>query len=125
MADKITIYCGRYNMAVHRMGHPHALISQGVETGQEMITKSRYELLNTMAEIAGDTYRVFTNNDHYLNGIRLAIKDGTLDPSKVDIQFFNDRGDHIQLFIAKNGTISHWPRGFFDAWDDALNDLLS
>lgn len=59
---------------------------------------------------------LFTNNDHILNGLRLAIIRGTLDPADLSIVYRSaDEADVEQkLVINPSGTITNWPRGFFD-----------
>lgn len=61
---------------------------------------------------------VFCNNDHFLNGLRVAVTRGTLDNNKVEIHFVDENGVKI-LNILPSGSISdggmnQWPKGFFD-----------
>jgi len=73
---------------------------------------------------------VETNNDHFLNGLRCAVKDGVFHIDDIDILFENynvNRDPRImtsRIFIDKNGCLSDWPSGFFDQTDIALNRLL-
>ena len=58
-----------------------------------------------------------THSDHLLNGVRLAVQEGTIEPKEVAIYFFdnqNGRYTPIRLEIDKTGNISDWPSGFFD-----------
>jgi predicted ATPase len=59
-----------------------------------------------------------THSDHLLNGARLAVRDGTLPSSAVQIHFFT--GAHTEGHgvtspsLDAEGALSEWPEGFFD-----------
>ncbi len=74
---------------------------------------------------------VETHSDHLLNGIRLAVHDGKLNPQSVSLNYFERR--NYETFsrvvvnspqIDHNGRIDHWPEGFFDEWERSLDALL-
>lgn len=72
-----------------------------------------------------------THSDHVLNGIRLAVHGGKLDPKDVQLHYFqrqNKEGqavtDVVSPKIDRNGRIDRWPDGFFDEWDNSLEILL-
>ncbi len=71
-----------------------------------------------------------THSDHVLNGIRVAVKKGKLDPKDTGFFFFyKDKEDSYKHKILcpvldKNGRLDEWPEGFFDEWDNALLELL-
>lgn len=73
---------------------------------------------------------VETHSDHVLNGIRVAVKKGRLDPEKTDFFFFyKDVEDSYKHkvkcpILDRNGRLDEWPDGFFDEWDHALLELL-
>jgi predicted ATPase len=77
---------------------------------------------------AGVRMLVETHSDHFLNGVRLAIKQGTLAPSQASIYFFggSSQQDHgvQKLNIDDSGEIDHWPPGFFDQAESDLGRLL-
>jgi len=71
---------------------------------------------------------VETHSDHVLNGIRLAVHKGFLDPEQTCFHYFerNQEGD-IKITspkINKKGRLDDWPDGFFDEWDKALFELV-
>jgi len=88
------------------------------------------ELL-ALAASCGVQIVVETHSDHVLNGIRLTVYRGKLDPEKVQLHYF-DRQKQRTEFITKvispqidrNGRIDKWPEGFFDEWDNSLEALL-
>ena len=78
---------------------------------------------------------VETNSDHFLNGVRCAVKDGLCKPEDIDILFSFEKEDvnyeikdgevcTLRMMIDKYGYIDNWPAGFFDQWDVALSYLL-
>lgn len=72
---------------------------------------------------------VETHSDHVLNGIRLAVKQGHLEPSRTLLHFFSRQPGEAGTFetptIAPDGRLSYWPSGFFDQWERSLDQLLS
>ncbi|KQZ26433.1 DUF3696 domain-containing protein [Caulobacter sp. Root1472] len=71
---------------------------------------------------------VESHSDHVLNGIRLAVKDGGLDPTRARLHFFHREPGNQSQFespkITKEGRLTHWPSGFFDQWEKSLDQLL-
>ncbi len=121
---KLTMYCGDYGRAVqHSNGAPMIIVTQGAETGWAMVEQGRAALSNVAA--MGDTEgTVFNNNDHYLNGVRLALKAGTILPEQLTVLFFPEDSDQVtEITFDAQGTASGWPRGFFDALEHALSQL--
>lgn len=74
---------------------------------------------------------VESHSDHILNGIRIAVKENLVTRDNVAFHFIN-RPDILDIAstniitpsISKEGKLSSWPEGFFDAWDDALELLI-
>ena len=66
-----------------------------------------------------------THSDHVLNGVRIAVRDGLIDPEEAAIYFFTGEEDPpvIRLSVDKNGTISDIPKGFFDQAERDLSNL--
>ncbi|WP_293336982.1 DUF3696 domain-containing protein [Microcoleus sp. CAWBG58] len=88
------------------------------------------ELL-ALAASGGVQVAIETHSDHVLNGIRLAVHGGKLDPKDVQLHYFqrqNQEGqavtDVVSPKIDRNGRIDRWPDGFFDEWDNSLEILL-
>lgn len=71
---------------------------------------------------------VESHSDHVLNGIRLAVKEGALDPTHAQFHFFHrEPGEQSQFVspkVTKEGRLTHWPPGFFDQWEKSLDELL-
>jgi len=73
-----------------------------------------------------------THSDHVLNGIRLAVHGGYLEPDVVRLHFFQ-RSKYQEQTVSevvsprmnRRGRIDEWPDGFFDEWDNSLELLLA
>ncbi|MEG4576242.1 DUF3696 domain-containing protein [Microcoleus sp. N3A4] len=88
------------------------------------------ELL-ALAASGGVQVVIETHSDHVLNGIRLAVHGGKLDPKDVQLHYFQRQKKEEQAVtevispkIDRNGRIDRWPDGFFDEWDNSLEILL-
>ncbi|WP_333332443.1 DUF3696 domain-containing protein [Microcoleus sp. BROC3] len=89
------------------------------------------ELL-ALAASGGVQVVIETHSDHVLNGIRLAVHGGKLDPKDVRLHYFqrqNKEGQAVTEVISpkidRNGRIDRWPEGFFDEWANSLEILLA
>ncbi len=72
---------------------------------------------------------VETHSDHVLNGIRVAVHDGRLNPNDVQLHFFQRREQDGQSQVVspqvdRDGRLDQWPDDFFDEWDKSLEALL-
>ena len=75
-----------------------------------------------LARVAGDGVQVFveTHSDHVLNGVRVAVAEGTaaLNPEQAAIHFFraeDDGGQTVEsMELRPTGELATWPVGFFD-----------
>ena len=71
---------------------------------------------------------IYTNNDHFFNGIRIAIYDGKIQPNDVKLIFKAldiDVGEYeLIINITKTGRIEYWSDGFFDQFEKALIRLV-
>lgn len=78
-----------------------------------------------LGQMVGAGLQIFveTHSDHLLSGIRLAVRDGLVQPDDVALHFVGQNGVPGQvttLAVDRNGAVSDWPEGFFD---QAENDL--
>lgn len=81
---------------------------------------------------SGTQVVVETHSDHVLNGIRVAVRDGKLDPNAVGIHFFQrpqeDNADTAVSVtspeIDADGRIDNWPPNFFDEYSKSLRKLM-
>ena len=86
-----------------------------------------------LARIAADGVQVFleTHSDHVLNGIRVAVAEGSaaLSTEEAAIHFFRaedeDGPDRQSIELKRTGQLSAWPVGFFDQVQVDLAALVS
>ena len=75
------------------------------------------EMLSRIAA-TGVQILVESHSDHVLNGIRLAVKQKTIQHSDIAVHFFSGVGSDshgvISPSIDTNGSLDDWPDGFFD-----------
>lgn len=81
------------------------------------------------ASEAGVQIIVETHSDHFLNGVRVAIKERILNNNNALVYYFSrneeeEKTEVQKIEIDENGKIDEWPRGFFDEWDIQLEKLL-
>lgn len=83
--------------------------------------------LAARAAIAGVQVFVETHSDHFIDGVRIAVRDGLVLPDDVAIHYFTREGNkavvkspHVDL----DGRLSEWPEGFFDQHGENLIKLL-
>ncbi len=75
---------------------------------------------------AGAQVIIETHSDHVLNGVRLAVKKGLLSHDDIRIHYFNPRDTEAQVVspgIRADGSLGHWPAGFFDQIEKDLDQL--
>ena len=72
-----------------------------------------------------------SHSDHFLNGLRIAVKNQIISNNKIalfylsrDLLSSNHCVEVKQPRIAVDGRIDEWPKGFFDEWDKSLDELL-
>lgn len=74
--------------------------------------------LLTCAAASGAQIIAETHSEHVLDGVRLCVKNGTIDANDVAIYYFikSDEGRTVidEPTISPNGKLSHWPNGFCD-----------
>ncbi|MEQ8386404.1 MAG: DUF3696 domain-containing protein [Coleofasciculus sp. A1-SPW-01] len=93
--------------------------------------QSKMGELLALAASCGVQVVIETHSDHVLNGIRLAVHGGKLEPNDVQLHYFDRQEKDRQIYtevisprIDRNGRIDYWPDGFFDEWDKSLMTLL-
>ena len=87
--------------------------------------------LCTLVANSGVQLVVESHSDHFLNGVRVAIREGVAPKETVSLFFLereaegDEHASHIRRpQIDELGRIDEWPNGFFDEWDKQLERLL-
>ena len=104
--------------------------------------KGQSKIGELIARAAAYGVQVFveTHSDHVINGIRVAVRDGILNPEDVNIAFFERRPHQVlgtdgeiyteiyseinPISVDNNGMLSDYPKGFLDEWDNQLEELM-
>ncbi|MEV8287061.1 AAA family ATPase [Streptomyces niveus] len=89
--------------------------------------QSRMAALISAAAATGAQLVVETHSDHLLNGVRIAVKQGALQPEDAVVHFFRGNGSGAEVIsptIDQDGMLAQWPEGFFDEWENSLDELL-
>ncbi|EOV1642474.1 TPA: DUF3696 domain-containing protein [Yersinia enterocolitica] len=105
-----------------------------IENPESHLHPAGQSLMGRLCSIAaknGVQLIIESHSDHFLNGIRVAVKQKIMDGSDVKI-FFLQRDLYSPIHasevmypnIDEHGRIDHWPDGFFDQWDKELDQLL-
>lgn len=105
-----------------------------IENPESHLHPAGQSLMGRLCAIAaknGVQLIVESHSDHFLNGIRVAVKQHEVDSSDVKV-FFLQRDIHNPIHASEvmypniddQGRIDCWPDGFFDQWDKELDQLL-
>lgn len=93
--------------------------------------QSRMGKLMALASQTGAQIIVETHSDHILNGIRVAAKKAIIPPDDISILYFDrklenreHRANILTPKVDKRGRLTEWPEGFFDEWDNMLDELI-
>ena len=66
-----------------------------------------------------------THSDHVVNGMRIAMKEGTLQIRDAHILYFSDDERRVKMITCdKNGTLSDYPDDFLDEWTMQMLKLV-
>ncbi len=94
--------------------------------GQSLLGK-----LCSLAAANGVQLIIESHSDHFLNGIRVAVKQDMILSDQVSVFFLQramETNQHASEVLSpeidQTGRIDHWPAGFFDEWDHQLEQLL-
>lgn len=72
----------------------------------------------------GTQVLVETHSDHVLDGVRRAVAaEGSIRPDDVIVHFFGTDPTPVTLSVDERGSMSGWPRGFFDQTEADLAEL--
>ena len=84
--------------------------------------------LAARAALAGAQVIAETHSDHFMDGVRIAVRDGPIRPGDAAFHYF-ERKDGAAVAtsptIDRDGRLSEWPAGFFDQHEKNLARLLA
>ncbi|AWA05909.1 DUF3696 domain-containing protein [Aeromonas hydrophila] len=105
-----------------------------IENPESHLHPAGQSLMGRLCAIAannGVQLIIESHSDHFLNGIRVAVKQKVVAATDVKV-FFLKRDAHNSIHASEvmypniddEGRIDCWPEGFFDQWDEELDQLL-
>ena len=84
--------------------------------------------LAARASKAGVQVIAETHSDHFMDGVRIAVRDELIKPEDAAFHYFEREGNQTVVTspeIDSDGRLSSWPSGFFDQHDENLARLLA
>lgn len=105
------------------------IIIENPESHLHPAGQSKMAELCAIASSCGVQIIVETHSDHFLNGIRVSTKKQILKAEDTSIYYFRKDEDELETRIDtinmdQHGNIDSYPKGFFDEWDNKLDELL-
>ena len=89
--------------------------------------QTRLAELAVRASLAGVQVIAETHSDHFMDGVRIAVRNGLIQPENVAFHYFERDGGRMAVSsprVGADGRLSEWPAGFFDQHEDNLVKLL-
>ncbi len=84
--------------------------------------------LAVRASVAGVQVIAETHSDHFMDGVRIAVREGLTKPADVAFHYFELAAGQTTVTsprIDADGRLSTWPEGFFDQHGENLAKLLA
>ena len=84
--------------------------------------------LAARAASAGVQVFVETHSDHFMDGVRIAVRDGLIKPEDTAFHYFERDGNKTVVSspeVNADGRLTRWPAGFFDQHEENLARLLA
>lgn len=106
----------------------HAIFIENPESHLHPRGQARLAFLFAKAAQNGVQLFIETHSDHIINGLRVAVKKKMIDKENVFLNYFSKDGYGLseikRINVQSDGGLTEWPDGFFDEWDNLLNELL-
>ena len=84
--------------------------------------------LAVRASLAGVQVIAETHSDHFIDGVRIAVRDGLTRPDQTAFHYFEREGGKSVVTspqVDADGRLSSWPAGFFDQHEENLARLIA
>ena len=84
--------------------------------------------LATLAAGVGVQVFIETHSDHFIDGVRIAVRDGLIAPEDTAFHYFERDGGKTIVSspqVDRDGRLSRWPVGFFDQHEENLARLIA
>ena len=90
--------------------------------------QTRLADLAVRASLAGVQVIAETHSDHFIDGVRIAVRDGLIRPDQTAFHYFERDGGKTVVTspqVDADGRLSSWPAGFFDQHEENLARLIA
>ncbi len=90
--------------------------------------QTRLAELAVRASLAGVQVIAETHSDHFMDGVRIAVREGLIGPHETAFHYFERDGGKTVVSspeVNADGRLSSWPSGFFDQHEDNLSRLIA
>jgi predicted ATPase len=126
---KLIVLCGDFAIANKSQNGPIndvMIYGQRTETGAQMVQRGLEVAVALVASKQPEQVKIFTNSELFFYGIRLALKRKLITPDQIDFLMFNEHNPlaGVRVIATDAGRFLDWPKGFFDGFDEALNEML-
>lgn len=84
--------------------------------------------LAVRAALAGVQVIAETHSDHFMDGVRIAVREELIQPDQTAFHYFARDGGRTVVSspqVSTSGRLSEWPPGFFDQHEENLARLLT
>ena len=90
--------------------------------------QTRLAELSVRASLAGVQVIAETHSDHFMDGVRIAVRDGLIQPEGTAFHYFERDGAKTVVTspqVNADGRLDSWPTGFFDQHEENLAKLIA
>ena len=90
--------------------------------------QTRLAELSVRASLAGVQVIAETHSDHFMDGVRIAVRDGLILPQDTGFHYFERDGARTIVTspqVDADGRLDSWPNGFFDQHEKNLAKLIA
>ena len=90
--------------------------------------QTRLAELSARACLAGVQVIAETHSDHFMDGVRIAVRDGLIQPDDTAFHYFERDGARTLVTspqVDADGRLDSWPTGFFDQHEENLAKLIA
>ena len=90
--------------------------------------QTRLAELAVRASLGGVQVIVETHSDHFMDGVRIAVREGLIEPHETAFHYFERDGGKTVVSspeVSADGRLSSWPAGFFDQHEENLSRLVA
>lgn len=84
--------------------------------------------LAVRASLAGVQLVIETHSDHFMDGVRIAVRDGLISSAQTAFHYFERKKGKTVVTspsLDEQGRLSSWPAGFFDQHEENLARLIA